>query len=645
MDNFEIANDHPPVDFNEKYKAIWNFNMDFKESLREQVEELRPVLMRENLSDAEKQSIKEFMFCSVLQNPIEDIDGENQIGYIQLFLTLYAYQEQNENVRFMYKLACEMYFEIYNSRKRTLMYRIVCPQFILRYLHHTDPTFSSKVVLRFNLDMLDEDVSIEMKVNLADTLLNCANEELRGSARRYLRHIGRFQINPVQVGPAQGNRAATKAKNNSIYNDRQNVHASKVNDSVIASLRKLNEIELYANSKEIIDIYTELCKEVKANKELKMYALSVWCVNANTIEISMQKSLQTDHTIDQLQKTIESVFVDQVKKPWQIWSFNKQSSYQTLNSLPYITFANTDDMLIATVDIYQILQQKNSRIPSAFEGILQEICLTMKSHELDDSKVKYSFDRIKIDHSAFGESSMSLKTICVKLWNKIRTDKKNRIELLKRFYEELTDMHAMCASGHMSRLVNVLSGFDANFQVEISFADEIYASCAALFEKSITSLENKDLAGDLSLGMMDGADLEERLLYKKFVVKAIPIQYETMLKDYTPMFKLSFTKYNFDQYFTNSIGKLQPLDMKMRWQNVALIPVIEYDEMESDFKKKIEHLMKTMQPQPTLNEACKRVELDILEEYKAFLISESQYQFVSDLTKVVLNYKKIHKNE
>lgn len=50
------------------------------------------------------------------------------------------------------------------------------------------------------------------------------------------------------------------------------------------------------------------------------------------------------------------------------------------------------------------------------------------------------------------------------LWAKIKTyDTETRLELVKRLWEETSEAVGLCAQGHISRLANVLVGFDDNF--------------------------------------------------------------------------------------------------------------------------------------------------------------------------------------
>jgi len=65
----------------------------------------------------------------------------------------------------------------------------------------------------------------------------------------------------------------------------------------------------------------------------------------------------------------------------------------------------------------------------------------------------------------------------------------------KRLIEELEEMNALCATGHISRLVNILSGFFDDFSVRISFKEQLknyvfnyYNKCLSRLPDSLSEL-------------------------------------------------------------------------------------------------------------------------------------------------------------
>lgn len=65
------------------------------------------------------------------------------------------------------------------------------------------------------------------------------------------------------------------------------------------------------------------------------------------------------------------------------------------------------------------------------------------------------------------------------LWAKIKSyDYETRMELTKRLWEECNESVGMCAQGHLSRLANVLVGFDAQFKSPQSLKESLQEALA-----------------------------------------------------------------------------------------------------------------------------------------------------------------------
>jgi len=64
-----------------------------------------------------------------------------------------------------------------------------------------------------------------------------------------------------------------------------------------------------------------------------------------------------------------------------------------------------------------------------------------------------------------------------------------KIELFKRLFEEMKDSLGMCCDGHITRLINVLAGFDEAFAPEKSVGEKTQELFAALASKECALLE------------------------------------------------------------------------------------------------------------------------------------------------------------
>lgn len=74
------------------------------------------------------------------------------------------------------------------------------------------------------------------------------------------------------------------------------------------------------------------------------------------------------------------------------------------------------------------------------------------------------------------------------LWVRIEASK-NREELVKRLWEEWTESLGMCCDGHITRLINVLVGFDPEFLPPVSVGELLQQRMAALAELDIETEE------------------------------------------------------------------------------------------------------------------------------------------------------------
>jgi len=97
----------------------------------------------------------------------------------------------------------------------------------------------------------------------------------------------------------------------------------------------------------------------------------------------------------------------------------------------------------------------------------------------------------------------------------------------KRLTEELIDMSSKCSTGHLSRLINVLQGFETELKVkvQINIKDEIYAKIKYIIEKNIINEENSD-------EIMEDMISEEKIIYINYVKKLISKNIKDIIDEY-----------------------------------------------------------------------------------------------------------------
>lgn len=77
------------------------------------------------------------------------------------------------------------------------------------------------------------------------------------------------------------------------------------------------------------------------------------------------------------------------------------------------------------------------------------------------------------------------------LWSKIRSTEDDTIRksLVYRLYQETYEARDLCCDGHLSRLCNVMVGFDENFLPPVSLGELLQNAMAAIANKSISTEE------------------------------------------------------------------------------------------------------------------------------------------------------------
>lgn len=94
------------------------------------------------------------------------------------------------------------------------------------------------------------------------------------------------------------------------------------------------------------------------------------------------------------------------------------------------------------------------------------------------------------------------------LWTLIQQQSEDvRSELQNRLWEEMNESVGMCCAGHISRLVNVMVGFDESFKPPVSLGETLQAKMAALAGADVPTeeklLKAKEIMTELAVPMAD----------------------------------------------------------------------------------------------------------------------------------------------
>lgn len=168
---------------------------------------------------------------------------------------------------------------------------------------------------------------------------------------------------------------------------------------------------------------------------------------------------------------------------------------------------------------------KDHKIPAGTSMDLEKELMD-KHPEKEDSWRK-SLRRIQTDATKF-KDGMTLNEVLNKVVGVISTSP-HRDELVRRLGEELVDMEGLCSTGHLSRIINVMQGFEETpeeLRIKLNPKDEIYASMSSFLT---SELQNAD---EQLLEDMIDPDVEKRKNYYDFMSEAINRKHLELQQEY-----------------------------------------------------------------------------------------------------------------
>lgn len=187
--------------------------------------------------------------------------------------------------------------------------------------------------------------------------------------------------------------------------------------------------------------------------------------------------------------------------------------------------------------ILSLVEEYKGENIKKFNDIQEEVKKLIDSKTSNDPVKKMkafgSLSRISIDTATFTEKYVTSSEVFSYLWRKINAiEEPKKSELQTRFVEELIDMNATCSTGHAGRLINIFSGFDCGMDILISFKEQLKANIAARLQSLIKILDDCDIKEKIILGMMEGADPEDRKIFIQFISNNSPSVRDELFKEF-----------------------------------------------------------------------------------------------------------------
>lgn len=126
--------------------------------------------------------------------------------------------------------------------------------------------------------------------------------------------------------------------------------------------------------------------------------------------------------------------------------------------------------------------------------IFEKLKLLAEHHEESyKDKVFAAFNHLMIYPAKY--EGLCLSDILVLIWTKIQSQSDSvKNELEKRVVEELYDMDCTCGSGYLSRIINILSGYisDENIQIRMSVAEQLRSNIFARINANFRFMSSHD---------------------------------------------------------------------------------------------------------------------------------------------------------
>jgi hypothetical protein len=141
-------------------------------------------------------------------------------------------------------------------------------------------------------------------------------------------------------------------------------------------------------------------------------------------------------------------------------------------------------------------------------------------------QIDESLTRLKNDLTKF-KDDIKIHMVYEKILS-IIFKSKHKDELIKRLAEELVDMNQLCSTGHLSRLINVLQGFEDipdKFKIKINPKDEIYANISTFITTEIQTSDDPD---SLLIDMVT----DEKQIFFPFLIQIMKLKYQELRKEY-----------------------------------------------------------------------------------------------------------------
>lgn len=181
----------------------------------------------------------------------------------------------------------------------------------------------------------------------------------------------------------------------------------------------------------------------------------------------------------------------------------------------------------SVIDSAQQIMANENQSANVSVDVERELQRYYPDYEANKKTIQKSLNRIRTDPSKF-KNNTTISDVFDKVVG-IISRSRHKEEMWKRMGQEMMEMNQLCATGHLSRIVNVLQGFEDvphEFQIKMDPKDEIYANLSNYITMSI---QNSGESDKLLESMIDP---ENRLVFLEFVSLVLKPKVTQLEKEY-----------------------------------------------------------------------------------------------------------------
>ena len=223
---------------------------------------------------------------------------------------------------------------------------------------------------------------------------------------------------------------------------------------------------------------------------------------------------------------------------------NRFSFYHNQENIHYVDTTTIDPILEYLNQTYPFVCRQPGK--TVLKRIVGWIGYDKKE---EIQKLKTALIRIENDRSHYGSHQNTLLDILLMVFKHIENHKYSG-EMKKRLTEELMEMAGTCSTGHVIRLVNVLSGFDNDFNVKMLPEEALKSVLFHRLNQKISEITDEDFRNDVLYEItLPSSYPHLRLNFLKFFREV----FSTLREELYEEFKNDMSDTDFDLYLRRLI--------------------------------------------------------------------------------------------